>query len=238
MTYNFNINNVSYTNANLSTGKTYYYKVRAYKTVDGEKVYGDYSYVVSAKPALSTTKAKASVASYNSNKITWDKVSGANGYVVYRSTSKDGSYSACKTITSGSSLSHTDNSLATGKTYYYKVRAYRTVDNKKVYGGYSSVVSAKPSLKTPSITLSTTSKKATIKWSKIAGANGYDVYRATSKNGSYSKVKSITSSSTVSYTDSKLTSGKTYYYKVRAYRTVDGKKVYSSYSAVKSIKIK
>ena len=229
---------VSFTDSSLSTGKTYYYKVRAYKTVDGKKVYSPYSSVVSAKPSLSSTTAKASSASYNSNKVTWSKVSGASGYVIYRSTSKDGTYSALKTIASGNTVSFTDSSLTTGKTYYYKVRAYRTVNGKKVYSSYSSVVSAKPNLKAPSISLSTTSKKATTKWSKITGANGYEVYRATSKDGSYSKVKTITSGSTVSHTDSGLTKGKTYYYKVRAYRTVNGKKVYSSYSSVKSIKVK
>ena len=73
---------------------------------------------------------------------------------------------------------------------------------------------------------------------KISNAQGYVVYRATSKNGKYKAVSTIKKGSTVSYTNKKLTSKKTYYYKVRAYRVVNGKKVYSGYSKVKGVKIK
>ena len=103
---------------------------------------------------------------------------------------------------------------------------------------FTFINTSKPKLSKPSITLSSGNKKAYIKWKKIAGANGYEIYRATSKSGKYSKIKTITSGSTTSYTNSKLTSKKTYYYKMRAYKNVSGKKVYSSFSAVKYIKIK
>ena len=189
-------------------------------------------------PTLSKPTVKVSSNSYNSNKLSWNKVTGSSGYEVLRATSKTGTYKLVKTITSGSTVSYTDKSLATGTTYYYKVRAYRTVDKKKVYSSYSSVVSAKPVLKTPSVKLTSGSKKATIKWEKISGASGYEVYRATSKSGKYSKIKTITKNSTVSYVNSSLTKNKTYYYKVRAYRTVNGKKIYSSYSVAKSVKVK
>ena len=189
-------------------------------------------------PTLSKPTVKVSSNSYNSNKLSWNKVTGSSGYEVLRATSKTGTYKSVKTITSGSTVSYTDKSLATGTTYYYKVRAYRTVDKKKVYSSYSSIVSAKPVLKTPSVKLTSGSKKATIKWEKISGASGYEVYRATSKSGKYSKIKTITKNSTVSYVNSSLTKNKTYYYKVRAYRTVNGKKIYSSYSVAKSVKVK
>ena len=181
---------------------------------------------------------KASSKSYNSIKITWNKAAGADGYKIYRATSKSGKYSAIKTVTSASTLSYTNTGLTTGKTYYYKVRAYTTINGSKVYGSYSSVVSAKPSLSKPSLYLSAGSKKAYIKWSKISGASGYEIYRASSKKGYYSKIKTITSGKTTSYTNSKLTRKKTYYYKVRAYRYVSGKKVYSSYSSIKYVKVK
>ena len=60
---------------------------------------------------------------------------------------------------------------------------------------------------------------------------------ATSKSGKYTKIKTA-GKSTKSYTKSSLKKGKTYYFKVRTYKTVDGKKIYSSYSSVKSIKVK
>ena len=182
---------------------------------------------------------KATSNSYNSIKLTWNKaINGANGYAVYRSTSKDGKYTLRKTITSKNTIEFTDTGLDTNTTYYYKVRAYRMIADKKKYGSYSEIVCAKPVLSKTTITVSSKSKKATIKWNKVLGASGYKVYSATSSNGTYSLKKTITSINTLSYTNTNLVSGKTYYYKVRAYRNVNGKVVYGPYSAVKSKKIK
>lgn len=182
---------------------------------------------------------KATSNSYNSIKLTWNKtVNGANGYAVYRSTSKDGKYTLRKTITSKNTIEFTDTGLDTNTTYYYKVRAYRMIADQKKYGSYAEIVCAKPVLSKTTITVSSKSKKATIKWNKVLGASGYKVYSATSSNGTYSLKKTITSINTLSYTNTNLVSGKTYYYKVRAYRNVNGKVVYGPYSAVKSKKIK
>ena len=182
---------------------------------------------------------KATSNSYNSIKLTWNKtVNGANGYAVYRSTSKDGKYTLRKTITSKNTIEFADTGLDTNTTYYYKVRPYRMIEDKKEYGSYSEIVCAKPVLSKTTITVSSTSKKATIKWNKVLGASGYKVYSATSSDGTYSLKKTITSINTLSYTNTNLVSGKTYYYKVRAYRNVNGKVVYGPYSAVKSKKIK
>ncbi len=118
------------------------------------------------------------------------------------------------------------------------MRAYRTVGSKKVYSSYSSIVSVKPVLSKISLAVSSTKKKATLKWNKILGSSGYEVYSSTTANGTYKLKKKITTSSTISYADSNLVSGKTYYYKVRPYRSVNGKVVHGSYSSVKSQKIK
>ena len=81
--------------------------------------------------------------------------------------------------------------------------------------------------------------KATLTWKKVKNATGYEVYRSDSKNGTYKKVTTISKAATVKYTDKKgLKKGKTYYYKVRAYNKVKGKKNYSNYSSVKSVKLK
>ena len=119
--------------------------MRAYRTVSGTKVYSGYSAVKSAKPLpAKPASVKAARASSSSIKLTWKKVSGASGYEVYRATKKTGTYSKVTTIKKGSTVSYTNKKLTKGKTYYYKVRAYRTVSGKKVYGSYSDIVSEKP----------------------------------------------------------------------------------------------
>ena len=71
----------------------------------------------------------------------------------------------------------------------------------------------------------------------MSGANGYEIYMATSKNGKYSKIKTINKGNILKYTKTKLKADKKYYFKIRVYRIVDGKKVYSSYSAKQYVRV-
>ncbi|WP_138269728.1 hypothetical protein [Anaerofustis stercorihominis] len=116
--------------------------------------------------------------------------------------------------------------------YYYRVVAYNN-SNGLVKSKYNTV-KVKPVLKSTSIKVSAGKKKAYIKWNKVSGASGYQIYTKNSK-GKYVLTKTTKSTS---YTKTKLTSKKTYYYKVRAYKVVGGKKVYSSFSSVKKVKVK
>lgn len=87
---------------------------------------------------------------------------------------------------------------------------------------------------------STAKRKAKLTWKKSKGykADAYEVYRATSKNGKYVKVFTTKSAAALSYTGSKkLKSGKKYYFKVRGVRTIDGKKYYTKWSNISSLKI-
>ncbi len=76
--------------------------------------------------------------------------------------------------------------------------------------------------------------KVKLTWEQLAGVDGYQVYRATSKTGTYTKVATVKGDRTTSYINTGLTCGKTYYYKVRALKKISGKYVYSKYSAVAS----
>ena len=116
------------------------------------------------------------------------------------------------------------------------MRAYRSVYGKKVYGTISNVVSRKPIPGSPAVKSiqSTTSKRLTVNWSQISGASGYEVYRCNTKSGTYKRIATVSGGSRLTYTNSGLSSNKTYYYKVRAYRTVNGQKVFGLLSEAKS----
>ena len=136
--------------------------------------------------------------------------------------------------------SYKDTVKVTGKTYYYKVRAVAyTGENVKVAGAFCDTLNAKTSMAKPVIKkVKAGKKKATITWKKVGGAQGYEIYRSTKKNGKYAKVKTINNASTVKTANTKLKKGKTYFYKIKAFNTVDGQKVYTGFSAVKKVKIK
>ena len=70
----------------------------------------------------------------------------------------------------------------------------------------------------------------TISWKALEGADGYIIYRSTSKNGTYKKIATITDASQLSYVNKKLTTGKTYYYQVKAYAHVGESTYYSEAS--------
>lgn len=76
-------------------------------------------------------------------KVTWKKIKGATGYEVYRATEKNGTYKLVKALKGESKVTYTNKNLKKGKTFYYKVRAYKQVGNEKIYGDFSKVVSKK-----------------------------------------------------------------------------------------------
>lgn len=109
----------------------------------------------------------------------------------------------------------------------------KTQKNQKLISG----------VKKTTVKLSSTASKKKIKlsWKKSKGykVDAYEVYRKTSKSGKYTKVFTTKKPVSLSWTNSKkLKSGKTYYYKVRGVRTVDGNKYYTKWSNITSKKIK
>ena len=183
------------------------------------------------------TNLKSSKRTYNSITLSWDKIDNVTGYKVYRYDVKTESYKLIKTISDASTTSYTNSKLTSATKYLYKVRSYKIVNNKTHNGDYSSSLAATTKPPTPTVKLTSPStKKIKLTWTNISSrTTGYNIYMATSKNGTY---KNIGSTSNKTFTKGSLKKGKTYYFKVRAYRTIDGKKVYSSYSSIKSIKCK
>ena len=104
-----------------------------------------------------------------------------------------------------------------------------TIITPTVVSAASKKVS-KPKISSVSAVSSTSLK---IKWKKVSGADGYVIYQKKS-DGKYSKVKTITSGKTTSYTKKSLSSATKYTYKIKAYDKKGSKKVYSDYSSTKS----
>jgi len=225
------VTGTSYTNTSyIENGNTYYYKVRALKS-DGTA--GAWSSVVSVtyKQTLSAPAVTGGNDAQGRPTLTWNAVSGAAKYEVYRARSKDGTYTKYSTTTG---TAYTNSSyLTSGATYYYKVRALGANGNA---GPYSAVVSVTCRLKltAPSVTGGNDAQgRPTLKWNAVSGAAKYEVYRARSMNGDYVKYSTVTGTS---YTNtSYLANGTTYYYKVRALGS-DGS--YGPYSTPVSVTYK
>ena len=162
-------------------------------------------------------------------KLTWNAVSGATSYRVFRSESRGSGYSLLGTTTA---TSYTNTGAAVGKTYYYRVKAVNSVGTS----GYSNIVSGKAKTAAPaapSVTAGNSSTgKPQLTWKAVSGAVKYEVYRSTRQNSGYSLLGTTTSTS---YVNTGASTGTTYYYRVKAVNR-DG--MASAYSNIVSGKAK
>lgn len=244
------LNATTYTDKGLAKGTEYSYKVKSYRVVDGVKVYSGDSNSISAK-IKDSFKLNLEKTTRNSVEFSWDKVKDATGYEILRYSTASKKYVVIddidfdevtdekekKELEAADIYSYEDDGRTSATIYNYKVKAYNKDDGKKVYLKESEKLKATTTPLTPNVTVKSSSKKtARLTWKNCSTrATGYKVYMSTSKNGTYKLVKTTTAKSFTKYY---LTSGKTYYFKVRAYRTVDGKNIYGDYSTIKSIRVK
>lgn len=168
----------------------------------------------------------------NSLKLSWSDQDYADGYQICNANNR--------VIGTTSNNSYTVKRLTSCTTYRYKVRSYvENADGSVSYGNFSTAVAARTMLNTPTLKVKSTARgKVTLTWSKVAKASGYEIYYSTKKKGIYTKLKTVSKSSARRYVDSGLASGEKYYYTIRAYRTVNGVKTYSSYNTIKSATVK
>ena len=163
--------------------------------------------------------------------IGWNKVKGAEGYEISRSTSKNGVYTQIASVKKAGTVTYQDKTVASGKTYYYKVRPYKQSGTKKITAAYCTAQKVKL-LNQPAISVKKQSQtKAKISWKEVKGAVNYEVLRSTAKNGKYQKIATVQDAAF--FKDVNRKAGKTYYYKVRAVSNGIKGKNYSSYSEIK-----
>lgn len=109
----------SYTWKNAKSGTKYSFTVRCISR-DGKSNTSSYDKTGRSITYLSAPKLSSAKKSGSGIKVSWKKVTGAKGYIVYRRTAKSGWKKLGKTT----SRSYTDKKAKKGTRYYYTVRAY------------------------------------------------------------------------------------------------------------------
>lgn len=172
---------------------------------------------------------------YNNVKVSWNQVTGAEGYYVYYKKNSSLDYSKENCVDTAA-LTTTFKNLANGTKYTFKVVPYFEEEGEKYTAQKGATATAttlkKVVQKTPQ---KASSSKVKVRWTGISGESGYQVYKMKKSGSSYKKVKSYTT--TKSYINVSATKGKTYYYKVRAYKKVGTKKIYGPWSDIKKYKL-
>ena len=231
---NVDADTASYKDSGLTLGDTYIYTVRALYTLGGKTQLGPYE-SAGLKAKLSVDKVeitKVQSWGYCNLKVSWNEVEGADGYRLYYKV--DNSSWKYVTQVGAGTTSYTHTGVTTGKTYTYYIRAYQNVNGTKVFGAYSDGKTGKA---VPKQVVINSVKKASatslkINWGRVNGASGYRIYRVDAKTGKWDYVTQINSGSTTSYTEKGLKKNTTYQYRIRAYRTVNGEKVFGAYSSL------
>lgn len=180
------------------------------------------------KPAVPTLKSAVNTSA--GIVFTWNKAANAAKYAVYRKVGS-GSYAKIATTTA---TSYTDKSVTNGTVYTYTVRGV----NGSQLSGYNA---GKAAIRVTGVAISSVKnakkQKMTVKWKKNAKATGYQVQYSVNSNFSGAATKTYKKPATVSATVTGIKKGKTYYVRVRAYKTASGVTSYSGWSGSKKVKI-
>ncbi|MDD3151086.1 MAG: hypothetical protein PHV68_09695, partial [Candidatus Gastranaerophilales bacterium] len=254
------IDTIDYTDKQITmmdtSGVEFYYSVRAYRTVDGVKVYSNLSEFqkmtindemeveVVDEQKLGTIR-KPTIYAYgfvdygespyapptpSKIQIIVNQIPGVDGYEIYVSDSKEGTYNLVGETISDRYDDERVSWFSLDNNYYYKARAYKLVDGDREYSEFSDIVGAAFPPTTPSFALEKVGNGEKLYWKKLAGQERYEVWRG---EGSTRATEIIADVDSIEYTDKEITmmdtTDKEFYYGVRAYRVVDGVKIYSNF---------
>ena len=173
-------------------------------------------------------------------KLTWKKVSGATGYVVYRKNSGSKSWKKIKTVKGASKTAYTDSSVKSkhGTTYSYRIEAYRSANGQMAKAVSKEKTILRLTAPTKLKTANQRGRKLSVTWKKQKKISGYQIQYSTSKTfAKGTKTTNVVKSSGKAVIK-KLKKGKTYYVRIRSYQKSGSKKTYSAWSGYTKVKIK
>ena len=222
---------VSHKVTGLEAGTLYKFRIRSYVNVDGKRVYGEYSDVMNVRTlpkAMSNLKLGARMD--NSISLKWDKNETANGAVV--EMYKNGQWVVVATKTSNTAVSHKITGLKAGTQYKFRVRAYINDEGGRIYSVYNTTLNEATAPAAVKNFRSTITAKTAIRfnWDKNTTADGYSFEMI--KNSKWTTVATIEDGTATNYSQLKLNPGTAYRFRIRAYKVVNGKKIFSGYSYV------
>lgn len=210
-----------FTNSKKSSGTMYRYKVRAFNTVDGQRIEGAYSSELTTCTLPANVSFSLCSTDVDSITLNWNKVSKATGYQVEMYT--NGTW---KTLSTLSGTSYTASDLSQKTAYRFRVRATRNYNYINYYGDYTEKdITIRPANTPEGLSSSAnTSSSNTITWESVNGVSGYSVYQWIGTTDSY---KELGDTIYPYYTNSGKSSGTMYTYRVKAYYVSDNVMQYS-----------
>ena len=208
-------NATSYNDTGLTTGTTYFYRVRATSS-SGDSAYSNEASATTllSVPSAPTGLSATAISSSQIN-LSWSDVANETGFKIERKTGSGGTYAQIGT-TGANVTTYNDTGLTAGTTYFYRVRA----TNASGDSSYSNETSATTVISPPNApsgltATATSSTQINLSWTDVANETGFKIERKTGAGGSYSQIATV-GTGVVSYSNTGLTGNTTYYYRIRA----------------------
>src|SRR5439155_681945 len=197
----------TYTDTGRTNGTTYFYEVTA-SNVGGESAKSSEASATpqgppSAPTGLTATAGNAQVS------LSWNSVTGATSYSVYRSTTSGGE----TLVQSGLTVTtYSDTGRTNGTTYFYEVTA-SNVGGESAKSAEASATPQAPPVAPTGLTATAGNAQVSLSWNSVTGATSYSVYRSTTSGAETLVQAGLT---VTTYTDTGRTNGTTYFYEVTA----------------------
>jgi len=202
----------TYANTGLANGTTYYYRVAAFNAGGNSAESNQAAATPTAPPAtptaLTATPANATVT------LSWTAAAGATSYNVYRGTTSYGQ-SATPVAVAIHGTTYANTGLTNGVTYYYRVAAFNAAGNSPE-GNQAVATPVVPPPAPTGLSATVVNGHVNLSWTASAGATSYSVYRGTTSYGE-SATPIASGNVATTYSDTSVTSGTTYYYRVAAF---------------------
>lgn len=189
----------------------------------------------SERVIASPENVKAASYGYSKIRVSWEEAEDADGYTVYRSSSKNGRYRSVYTTENPEKNWYVNTNRKSGKVWWYTVRSYKNIDGQKVFSKSSEKVSAYARPAKTEITFIESEgfliRFLDLNWKKVEGASMYQLSVRVKGESSFSFVGNFKETNT---TFEIPDTTKEYEFRVRAVRKVNGKKVYGKFSKTAS----
>ena len=214
----------------LKASTFYKFRVKAYKMSGNTAVYSDYGTTLTARTNPSViTGAKLAGRAADALRISWDRNTSADGYII--EIYKDGAWSRAVKTTNNSITTYRAEGLKASTVYKLRVRAYKMDGTAAYYGNYSAEVTARtnPSVIKGAKLAGRAADALRISWNRNTSADGYivEVY----KDGAWARAGKITTDSTTDFRVTGLKASTVYKLRVRAYKMSGTAAYYGNYSA-------
>jgi transcriptional regulator CtsR len=212
-----------YTDTGLSANTTYYYRVRAYNTVGNS----GYSNEASAVTTLLAAPSRLTATTVSTSRIKLDWEDNANNETGFKIERKKagGSYTQIATVKANVET-YENTGLANNTTYYYRVRAYNSATNSDYSNEDGATTGMLPAAPTNLSATALSGTEIKLTWRDRAdNETGFRIERKRA-GGSYSRIATV-GRNTTSYTDTDLTAGTNYSYRIKAYNST-GESAYSN----------